>query len=400
MLISTIEALIAIKKLYAYTLDTLKLKEYSLELTGTYQGKSKDAIQIDDDVEDMKVQCIINKEALTFAEVGTYFKDIIKFILLSGSGSRFVEMIESRIKYHLRKHHKTIKDLKVIKKVDQLLENAMKSVENLKPYKPSPDVAEASGNNGIYMTVASMMKEVSENEYISKLGNENFAKLLEDGKIIIVNTESFTMPINAMILDNVLHELSYRVKQSKKRAVTVVIDEANRVLSPESDLYTDILREAKGEIVMATQNHAQMIRKFGEIKWIQLSDNFLHQYYFSGKHKVSNMIKVLDEINGREFETEPYYFNQEELHAVEHEYQRMNHLYKEIVSENEHAIVLYDHQLYEHKNMLIKRDLETGYESMIEKEIHASTVKGVIENHLEFITSHTVNILNESIADH
>jgi len=133
----------------------------------------------------------------------------------------------------------------------------------------------STGNNGVRQVLENHLASVASREY----ANRGRKELVVEGEIMIVDIGGVDETILSTLLGIELDRLSMRLRRERDpRPVSVFIDEANRVLPGESDLHSDVLREAKVELVVAYQNEEQMIRKFGEAGWAAQKKNFISQY--------------------------------------------------------------------------------------------------------------------------
>jgi hypothetical protein len=82
-----------------------------------------------------------------------------------------------------------------------------------------------------------------------------------------------------------MYELSQRTRRIKIKPIAVFIDEVHRVVSKDTDLPIDVLREAKVDLFLATQNTALLADKLQYDKFIALMGNLIHKYYFQTTSK-------------------------------------------------------------------------------------------------------------------
>jgi hypothetical protein len=219
------------------------------------------------------------------------------------------------------------------------------------------DLSESSGNNGTYFMVSSVINILGQDSYVNNPHAESMASLLNQGKIIIINTESFSMPILSSLLDQTLESLATRSKHNNVHPISIIIDEANRVLSSDSDIRIDVLRESKVEVIMATQNHEQMITKMGGDRWLSFAQNFNTRLHFLGMGQ-GGRFKVMNELNDQEFEAQPMFFNEHDLDNVEWKYQSNHKFYNRYLGNTEHKIIaIYDHTLFEKEEKIILFDM-------------------------------------------
>ncbi len=205
--------------------------------------------------------------------------------------------------------------------------------------------------------VSSVINILGQDSYVNNPHAESMASLLNQGKIIIINTESFSMPILSSLLDQTLESLATRSKHNNVHPISIIIDEANRVLSSDSDIRIDVLRESKVEVIMATQNHEQMITKMGGDRWLSFAQNFNTRLHFLGMGQ-GGRFKVMNELNDQEFEAQPMFFNEHDLDNIEWKYQSNHKFYNRYLGNTEHKIIaIYDHTLFEKEEKIILFDM-------------------------------------------
>ena len=190
------------------------------------------------------------------------------------------------------------------------LQKVLKSLDRFTLSQDKSDTN--SGNNAVLQhldnTIASYAKKdyVNTNEY-------TIAALMQKNAIIIVDTQSFGDDVMKIFLESILKKAVMRLRTGSTSALSIFIDEANRVLFPSIDLHSDVLREASVELVLAIQNEEQMISKFSETVWNSIKLNIKHQYTIDIKHRIS--------YNGGDFMfTKPMHLEDEVLIDAEHNY--------------------------------------------------------------------------------
>ncbi len=213
-----------------------------------------------------------------------------------------------------------------------------------------------SGNNAVLQhldnTIASYAKKdyVNTNEY-------TIAALMEKNAIIIVDTQSFGDDVMKIFLESILKKAVMRLRTGSTSALSVFIDEANRVLSPTIDLHSDVLREASVELVLAIQNEEQMISKFSKTVWDSIKLNIKHQYTIDIKHQISYN-------NGDFMFTKPMHLEDEVLIDAEHSYyaseNNQRNIQKHFLGESDLLpdgfTVVYDLDLFEHESAVFLED--------------------------------------------
>jgi hypothetical protein len=348
MVLALAKWLAGIKKLYRFGIEALNMKP--IDLCQEYEDKKTNLTH----------KCSINKDALTARELSEYFHNPVAFALISQRSEVYVEMLIEHVLESMSAIHMMDTTLKNKVLVAETLIDELNELETtLKGKMIKADLSEASGNNGNYFMIAAIINLVGSDRYVNNNEASDIAALLNEGKIVVINTESFSSQILSSLLDQTLESLSTRSKHKNIHPISVIIDEANRVLSHDSDIRIDVLRESKVEVIMATQNHEQMITKMGGDRWLSFVQNFNSRYHFMGM-EANNKFKVINEFNDQEFEAEPMFFQDDQLDLVEWKYQGLNGYYDRYLKDNKHkCIVIYDHLLIERENKILVYDLET-----------------------------------------
>lgn len=184
---------------------------------------------------------------------------------------------------------------------------------------------------------------------------------LNDSKIIIFNTKTFSENILASYCNAIFMELTKRTNITNLKPISIFVDEAQRIVSKTIDLPIDVLREAKVDLFLAFQNEELMIQRLGENKYISLIKNMKNQYFFKN-------IGFYSEHDLSKLETFEYYTNEdipkkniaesiflqkEELFEVELKYQKNINLHDKynLESKDKNKVIIYDE--YSLKNNII-----------------------------------------------
>jgi len=274
-----------------------------------------------------------------------------------------------------------------------------KNLESSDRFTLSQDKSDTnSGNNAVLQhldnTIASYAKKdyVNTNEY-------TIAGLMQKNAIIIVDTQSFGDDVMKIFLESMLKKAVMRLRTGSTSAMSVFIDEANRVLFPSIDLHSDVLREAKVELVLAIQNEEQMISKFSKTVWDSIKLNIKHQYTIDIEHRIS--------YNDGEFMfTKPMQLEDEVLLDAEYSYYASEtnqcNIQKHFLGESdllpEEFTVVYDLDLFEHESAVLLED-KTGTKylyayhgekivnqvrSYYSKKVEATSTAVVIEDIMDY----------------
>lgn len=229
-----------------------------------------------------------------------------------------------------------------------------------------------SGNYGVIFSLESSLKHFYDYSFFS----EHECDIIEElnvGKIVVVNTSLLTnQMINALNQSLVLN-LSKRAKQPRKTPVSIFIDEANRVVDKNTELATDILREAKVELILAIQNESQMVYKMGIERYKELKGNLTEQVIFRNNDE-NHMQKTDKDVERLATHTylaselkevlacEPIFFAEDELLSAEHEYQKSLSVVAELLAMNkitEPTIAVFDDIVFERDDCVYLENIAT-----------------------------------------
>ncbi len=200
-------------------------------------------------------------------------------------------------------------------------------------------------------------------------------KALNQGKIIIINVESLSNSVVESLSNTILYELSKRTKSIHINPISIFIDEVQRVVSEKSDIPIDVLREAKVDMFLATQNSALLKEKLKEEKFDALMGNLTKKFYYkSSTDEELESQNELSYLEGFEFLSsednfeeihiaKPLFLESEHKIKVEYLYQkRLNVLENFLYKYKSAAVILeYDARLFR-DNKLIVLDIKTKKE--------------------------------------
>jgi hypothetical protein len=201
-------------------------------------------------------------------------------------------------------------------------------------------------------TIASYAKK----DYIN-IDEYTIADLMNKNAIIIIDTQSFGDDIMKLFLESILKKAVMRLRTGTTSAMSVFIDEANRVLFPSIDLHSDVLREAEVELIIAIQNEEQMISKFSQVEWDSIKGNIKHKYIIDLDHRISYN-------NKESMTTEPLLLEKQLLQDADYAYYTLDknrtNLQKNFLGEidvlPEKFTVSYDLDQFEHESAITIED--------------------------------------------
>ena len=140
------------------------------------------------------------------------------------------------------------------------------------------------------------------------------------------------------------------------KPVSIIIDEAQKVLSAEYLPQTDVCRESKFEYIFATQDKILLINKLGNSKFEELYSNLIDKYSFSSNNlEAMEQFEYLNISNNRKYFANPMFINRKELIKVEYEFLKLNNLLELVdYQSNEPYIFIYDNKLIEEYKIMIE----------------------------------------------
>ena len=190
MVMALVRWLVAIKKLHAFGVEKFGMER--AELIETYtEPKSS-----------IKHEWTLSLDPLSAKELSGYFNDAVAFALVSQRGKSYSDQLLSNILASINKKHLKNPEIEqAILIAEALIDEIEASQSVLKGKMIKSDLSEASGNNGNYFMLSSILSIVGSNSYVNDPGSQDLSDLLSQSKIVVVNTESFSTPILSTLLD-------------------------------------------------------------------------------------------------------------------------------------------------------------------------------------------------------
>ncbi len=148
----------------------------------------------------------------------------------------------------------------------------------------------------------------------------NILNELSKGKIIIVSLNDFSEnSLNAIVLSIFLRIYLFKMSYPDF-PLTIIMDEAQKVLNNNFELPLDVLREYQVEVVLATQSIANLKEKLNTEKVNALLANLVHKIYLKGQDM--QVPKHEAYYNGEYYKLTPLEVNKNEKFLAEYEYQK------------------------------------------------------------------------------
>lgn len=238
--------------------------------------------------------------------------------------------------------------------------------ETLRPLKIFKDAEDESRKSTTYQTIiTALTTTLATIASVSELNDDSvdLVEELNNQKIVVINTSRISSEVLSHFSNSLLYELSKRVTKKNIKGISVFIDEAQRVLNADSDLHTDILREAKVEIILAVQNINLLIESMTENKFYSLFQNLTKKYYFSNgydtkEHKLKKLkkfeyYKENDRISSK---AKPKFLKDEVIFDAQLKYFKLNDIYNKygLEEHEDKNILVYNSHLFENNKILIE----------------------------------------------
>jgi len=147
-------------------------------------------------------------------------------------------------------------------------------------------------------------------------------KELCKGKIIVFSLNDFDQNVLNAIVSAVFHKIILFKMSYKDAPVTIIMDEAQKVLNNYFELPLDVLREYKVDVVLATQSIANLKEKLNSDKVEALLANLTHKIYLNGQDM--EVPKYHAYYNEQYYKLTPLEFDKIDKFLAEREYQ-MSH---------------------------------------------------------------------------
>lgn len=263
----------------------------------------------------------------------------------------------------------TLNDTKHLNILLNNLENINKYFELLAEYHEMKSNGETSGKNGVLNVLNSTFINIAENDYFSE-NSFDIVSSLDHGDVVIINVQDMNNSVLNMLNTTIYQKLYARTSLKHKKPITIFIDEAQKVLSPNYIPDVDICRENKFEYIFATQDKSLLENLLGEDTVYALLRNIVEQYTFktTDKEDTSTTLypfEYLNLINNVRRFAEPVFYTDDELFEVEFKYLNSVNAFSlvDITSEQD-FIIKYNHALIQHNKVILS--YRNGEEEVVE----------------------------------
>ena len=340
------------------------------------------------------------KVCQTFEKLGGFINNLTDLLF------RTNQMIQESLQRAIKNH----KDIDALKPQYASLIRARERL--VKVIKETSDSLEGLGKDSnenltqnIIGSLISPLFSLSQNQFFNT-NNFDIAKALSLGKIIVINTVSLSDEAIESFNNIILDELTKRTHNITNNPISIFIDEAQRILSDNTDLPIDVLREAKVDIFLAVQNSALLKKKLSEENFDALIGNLTSQFYFQNgdaedidsEHELKNLnsFEYLTNANGfiKLQHSQPLHVSLKEKIEIEYLFQKRHKVLDNFSYQKrkESIILKYDPRMYKNDE-LHAVDINTLAQSTVDVESEkslnhiASELKHLFELAIEEVNS-------------
>jgi hypothetical protein len=132
--------------------------------------------------------------------------------------------------------------------------------------------------------ISSLVNPISSLRKESINTNEiNILNELNKGKIIIASLNDFEENVLNAIVSSIFYQIYHFKMDYPNSKITIIMDEAQKVLNDNFNLPLDVLREYKVEVILATQSIANLKEKLSNDKADALLANLVHKVFLNGQ---------------------------------------------------------------------------------------------------------------------
>ena len=152
--------------------------------------------------------------------------------------------------------------------------------------------------------------------------NINEINILEElikGNTVVLSLNSFDENTLNMIVTSIFAQIRFN-KLHYKQPITIIMDEAQKIINNYFELPLDILREYKVEVILATQSIANLKEKVKPEKIDSILANLRTQIYLDGVDM--SLPKYTACVNNKHIKLQPLEFNLIQKFIAEHNFQK------------------------------------------------------------------------------
>ena len=264
----------------------------------------------------------------------------LKNFLLEYKNSR-IKTIEIKYQKVLNKIENSALLSTISKKIKHLKEN-IKSLENYELVNDGDD----SGRNGVVSHLASYTGNIASNDFLN-YDDFDIVGELRRGKIIIINVSNLTE--NSLNLINLgIYSSLQRLNQKFLNPVSIIVDEAQKILHADYLPETDVCRESRFEYIFATQSPVLLENKLTTNKYKELIQNVITRMSFATNENDLYEPHIYIDTYYRTQYAEPLFINDIDLFKVEVLYQKKLGIFDCVEEDRKNIFYIkFDAKLYE-----------------------------------------------------
>ena len=264
----------------------------------------------------------------------------LKNFLLGYKNSR-IKTIEIKYQKVLNKIENSALLSTISKKIKHLKEN-IKSLENYELVNDGDD----SGRNGVVSHLASYTGNIASNDFLN-YDDFDIVGELRRGKIIIINVSNLTE--NSLNLINLgIYSSLQRLNQKFLNPVSIIVDEAQKILHADYLPETDVCRESRFEYIFATQSPVLLENKLTTNKYKELIQNVITRMSFATNENDLYEPHIYIDTYYRTQYAEPLFINDIDLFKVEVLYQKKLGIFDCVEEDRKNIFYIkFDAKLYE-----------------------------------------------------
>lgn len=264
----------------------------------------------------------------------------LKNFLLEYKNSR-IKTIELKYQKVLNKIENSALLSTISKKIKHLKEN-IKSLENYELVNDGDD----SGRNGVVSHLASYTGNIASNDFLN-YDDFDIVGELRRGKIIIINVSNLTE--NSLNLINLgIYSSLQRLNQKFLNPVSIIVDEAQKILHADYLPETDVCRESRFEYIFATQSPVLLENKLTTNKYKELIQNVITRMSFATNENDLYEPHIYIDTYYRTQYAEPLFINDIDLFKVEVLYQKKLGIFDYVEEDRKNIFYIkFDAKLYE-----------------------------------------------------
>lgn len=264
----------------------------------------------------------------------------LKNFLLEYKNSR-IKTIELKYQKVLNKIENSALLSTISKKIKHLKEN-IKSLENYELVNDGDD----SGRNGVVSHLASYTGNIASNDFLN-YDDFDIVGELRRGKIIIINVSNLTE--NSLNLINLgIYSSLQRLNQKFLNPVSIIVDEAQKILHADYLPETDVCRESRFEYIFATQSPVLLENKLTTNKYKELIQNVITRMSFATNENDLYEPHIYIDTYYRTQYAEPLFINDINLFKVEVLYQKKLGIFNCVEEDRKNIFYIkFDAKLYE-----------------------------------------------------